>query len=101
MKTLRFSFEHPVKGKLRFRPLAEQMNTSICRRFNTGAGTDLTVSLKDLAAGSWELTLEWEHDERSYQHQQRFEVAGLTDSLFKLSKYAEASLFHSPHPLQA
>ncbi|WP_345949332.1 hypothetical protein ABDD95_21025 [Mucilaginibacter sp. PAMB04274] len=101
MKTLKFSFEHPVRGKLRFRPLSEQTNASICRRFDTGVSTDLTVALRGLEAGNWELTLEWEYEERNYHYQHTFEIGEVNNGLFGLTRYAKASLFHNRRPLHA
>ncbi|WP_347525492.1 hypothetical protein [Mucilaginibacter sp. CAU 1740] len=51
-----------------------------------------------LESGTWELVLEWEHEGRSFQHTQAFGVEE-DNGLFKTSLYAEASLFHSRHPL--
>lgn len=99
MKALQLTFDHPIKGKLRFRALSNQTDQPVKPQpFDTGTSQVLKIETHELESGSWELVLEWEHEDRNFQHKQVFEVEEET-SLFKTSLYAEASLFHSRHPL--
>ncbi|NHA02569.1 hypothetical protein G7092_02110 [Mucilaginibacter sp. HC2] len=99
MKTLQLTFEHPVKGNLRFRALSGQTDRLLTLRpFDTGQGHLLKIETDELENGRWELILEWEHEDRNFQHTQVFEVEGET-GLFQTSLYADACLYHSRHPL--
>lgn len=98
MKALRLIFGHPINGTLRLRPLSGQAGQFKPQNFETDVAHVLKVETDELESGSWELVLEWEHEDRNFQHKQVFEVEEETD-LFKTSLYAEASLFHSRHPL--
>ncbi|MEO3402896.1 hypothetical protein AAFN85_03275 [Mucilaginibacter sp. CAU 1740] len=98
MKALQLTFDHPVKGNLRLRALSAQEGRSKLQNFETDAAHVLKIETDELESGSWELVLEWEHEGRSFQHTQAFGVEE-DNGLFKTSLYAEASLFHSRHPL--
>ena len=99
MKALQLTFNHPVKGNLRFCALSGQTGQPTKpQSFDTGTSQVLKIETGELESGSWELVLEWEHEDRNFQHKQVFEVEKET-GLFKTSLYAEASLFHSRHPL--
>lgn len=98
MNTLQLTFDHPVKGNLLLRPLSGQEGQFKPQNFETDAAYVLRIETEELESGSWELVLEWEHENRNFQHRQVFEVKEETN-LFKTSLYAEASLFHSRHPL--
>ncbi|WP_129715471.1 hypothetical protein [Pedobacter sp. SYP-B3415] len=67
--------------------------------FDTGAGANLNVSLKGLEPGSWKLTLDWQHADCNYQDVHVFEIQPSPGELYKTSKYAAASLFHTRHSL--
>lgn len=99
MKALRLTFDHPVQGKLRFRPLSGQSDPLKPQPFDTGTSQVLEIETSELESGNWELVLEWEYDDRNFQHKQVFEVEEEETGLFKTSLYADASLFHSRHPL--
>lgn len=99
MKSLCLSFDHPLQGTLRLRPLSGQApKTPACRHFDTGTDRELIIPLTELEEGSWELVLDLEYEARSFRHSQRLEIEPKSD-LFKTTKYAAACLFHSRHPL--
>lgn len=99
MNTFRLLFDHPVKGDLCLKPLSGQAeNKPCCQPFDTGTGCELTIPLSELEEGQWELVLNWEHEERSFQHIRQFEIAPAS-TLFRTSKYADACLYHSRQPL--
>jgi len=75
MKTIRFNFNHPVKGTAVLSPV--NCRAGLCRRMKIESTQNnlLEIPVSDCDEGTWKLSLDWEHDGRMYSHQENFEVA--------------------------
>ena len=74
MKTLRFNFDHPVKGIAMLSPI--KCSGGSCMRVKVESLKDnsLEIPISNCNEGQWKLTLDWEHDGRIFSHQEHFEV---------------------------
>ena len=74
MKTLRFNFNHPVKGNAILSPV--NCRDGLCLRMKVESTLNnlLEIPLYDCDEGKWKLTLDWEHEGRMFSHQEDFEV---------------------------
>ncbi len=74
MKFLNFNFGHPFKGHANLLQLATTTSNHHTVDINSEKGNLLQVPIDTCTNGKWRLTLDWEHDGKSYFHEQEFEV---------------------------
>ncbi|TSD67069.1 hypothetical protein FFF34_006640 [Inquilinus sp. KBS0705] len=76
MKTIRFNFSHPVKGRASLLPLT--CNNVKCQQLQVASTADnlLEVPVSNCTAGRWKLILDWEYEGRNFSHQEEFEIKG-------------------------
>ncbi len=74
MKTLKFNFNHPVKGMVR---LLNKINPrqKCTLPLDTESGQCAEISIDELPVGEWKAFLEWEHDGRDYFYEKEFEIS--------------------------
>jgi len=74
MKTIRFNFNHPMKGNAVLSPV--NCNGGSCRRIKVESTQNnlLEIDVNDCNEGKWKLILDWEYDGRMFSHQEDFEV---------------------------
>jgi hypothetical protein len=74
MKFLNFNFGHPFKGHANLLQLATTTPSHHVVSINNEKDNLLQVPIGTCSIGKWRLTLDWEHDGKSYLHEQEFEV---------------------------
>ncbi|MEO6520838.1 MAG: hypothetical protein ABIN91_04110 [Mucilaginibacter sp.] len=73
MRTLRFYFCHPVKGRVRLSsPLCPLQSKYL--PFNTDKGQVADIVIDGLESGHWKAALEWEHDGRNFFLEKEFAI---------------------------
>jgi hypothetical protein len=74
MKTLKFNFSHPLKGHALIKMLGAG-NALYKKIFVDSKESDLVeIPLNGFQNGKYEVTLDWEIDNRFFTHQQNFEI---------------------------
>ena len=74
MKFLNFDLGHPFKGHAQLLQLATATPNRHTVIIDSKKGNLLQIPIDSCADGKWQLTLNWEHDGKSYFHEQEFEV---------------------------
>jgi len=67
--TLKLIFTKPVKGRIAFmRPSDTRLDKMY--KLDSGTGNEADIQTGDLAAGKWQLVMNWESDHKSYLYRQ-------------------------------
>ena len=75
MKTIRFNFNHPVKGNAVLSPVTCRGGSCLRMQVESSKDNLLEIPVSNCDEGKWKLTLDWEHEGRIFSHQKNFEVA--------------------------
>lgn len=75
MKSIRFNFNHPVKGHASLVPLSSR--DMQCRRVPVTSTDDnlLEVPVTGCSEGRWRLILDWEYNGQNFLHQEEFDIS--------------------------
>jgi len=66
---IKFTFAQPVKGKIKFmRPSDPALDRFF--KLDSSEGNEIEVPLASIAAGQWQLVLEWESNHKAYLYHQ-------------------------------
>ncbi|WP_158799542.1 hypothetical protein [Pedobacter sp. L105] len=76
MKTLTFSFDHPVAVKVFFNCMSDVSIKQPIKFLRSDESGSLTIPVDDCPEGSWEVMLEWNHDGRDFCMQKNFKLKG-------------------------
>ena len=80
MKTLKFNFNHPFKGHA----IIKMLDTAkaFCKHFliDSKDSNLLEIPVNKLQNGKYEVTLDWERDEKNYFYQEKIEIKDSTIS---------------------
>ena len=74
MKTIRFNFNHPVKGNVVLSPVTNHYGACLRMKVESSKDNLLEIPIDDCDAGKWKLTLDWEYDGRSFSNREDFEI---------------------------
>jgi len=73
MKTLRFNFSHPFKGRATVKMLG--VANALCKHLLLSKRSGfLEIPLMGYRTGKYQVTLDWEVDNRFFTYQQEFEI---------------------------
>ena len=75
MKSIKFNFNHPVKGHASLVPLSSVNGQ--CRRVPVVSTDDnlLEVPVTGCREGRWRLILDWEYNGQNFSHQEEFDIS--------------------------
>ncbi|EHQ27703.1 FixH family protein [Mucilaginibacter paludis] len=72
-QNINFHFTAPAKGKVKFmRPANTALDATY--QFNTDKGIDADLPRLEIPAGEWQLTVEWQSNQKSYLYHQELYI---------------------------
>lgn len=74
MKTLNFSFDHPVAVKVFFICESEPNEETQVKSFRSDEDGVLSIPLTGFAEGQWKVLLEWNYDGRDFCMERKVKV---------------------------
>jgi len=74
MKTIRFKFNHPVKGNAILSPVNCSGGSCLRMKVESTQNNLLEIPINNCKEGKWKLILDWEYDGRIFTHQEDFKV---------------------------